>query len=39
LQGGRHVDYVADQVVAKLVEVVKKKEKNAGIAIKPFQVG
>lgn len=36
-QGGRHVDYVADQVVAKLIEVVKKKNK-AGVAVKPFQV-
>ena len=38
IQGGRHVDYVTDQVVAKVLEVVKKKEKNAGINIKPFQV-
>lgn len=36
-QGGRHVDYVADQVVTKLIEVVKKKNK-AGVAVKPFQV-
>ncbi|XP_059181316.1 DNA topoisomerase 2-alpha isoform X2 [Centropristis striata] len=36
-KGGRHVDYVADQVVAKLIEVVKKKNKG-GVAIKPFQV-
>lgn len=36
-QGGRHVDYVADQVVAKLIDVVKKKNK-AGVAVKPFQV-
>ncbi|CAJ1080808.1 DNA topoisomerase 2-alpha isoform X1 [Xyrichtys novacula] len=36
-KGGRHVDYVADQVVAKIIEVVKKKNK-AGVAIKPFQV-
>uniref|UniRef100_A0A671W3F8 DNA topoisomerase 2 n=1 Tax=Sparus aurata TaxID=8175 RepID=A0A671W3F8_SPAAU len=36
-KGGRHVDYVADQVVAKLIEVVKKKNK-AGVAVKPFQV-
>jgi len=36
-QGGRHVDYVADQLVSKLIEVVKKKNK-AGVAIKPFQV-
>ncbi|KAK5850653.1 hypothetical protein PBY51_001512 [Eleginops maclovinus] len=36
-KGGRHVDYVADQVVAKLIEVVKKKNK-AGVVVKPFQV-
>lgn len=36
-QGGRHVDYVADQVVTKLVDVVKKKNK-AGVTVKPFQV-
>ncbi len=36
-QGGRHSDYVADQIVSKLIEVVKKKNK-AGVAVKPFQV-
>lgn len=36
-QGGRHIDYVADQVVGKLIDVVKKKNK-AGVAVKPFQV-
>ncbi|KAM6897501.1 DNA topoisomerase 2-alpha [Xenentodon cancila] len=36
-KGGRHVDYVTDQVVGKLIEVVKKKNK-AGVAVKPFQV-
>uniref|UniRef100_A0A672IIQ9 DNA topoisomerase 2 n=1 Tax=Salarias fasciatus TaxID=181472 RepID=A0A672IIQ9_SALFA len=36
-KGGRHTDYVADQVVAKLIEVVKKKNK-AGVVVKPFQV-
>ncbi|XP_015240259.1 PREDICTED: DNA topoisomerase 2-alpha-like [Cyprinodon variegatus] len=36
-KGGRHVDYVADQVVGKLIEVVKKKNK-AGVTVKPFQV-
>lgn len=36
-QGGRHTDYVADQIVSKLIEVVKKKNK-AGVAVKPFQV-
>uniref|UniRef100_A0A8B9PM84 DNA topoisomerase 2 n=1 Tax=Apteryx owenii TaxID=8824 RepID=A0A8B9PM84_APTOW len=36
-KGGRHVDYVADQIVTKLIEVVKKKNKN-GVGVKPFQV-
>ncbi|KAG8139195.1 hypothetical protein E2320_001967, partial [Naja naja] len=35
--GGRHVDYVVDQIVGKLIEVVKKKNK-AGVSVKPFQV-
>uniref|UniRef100_A0A8D0WIT1 DNA topoisomerase 2 n=1 Tax=Sus scrofa TaxID=9823 RepID=A0A8D0WIT1_PIG len=35
--GGRHVDYVADQIVAKLVDVVKKKNKG-GVAVKAHQV-
>ncbi|XP_066521749.1 DNA topoisomerase 2-alpha [Hoplias malabaricus] len=36
-KGGRHTDYVADQIVTKLIEVVKKKNK-AGVTVKPFQV-
>ncbi|XP_008827665.1 DNA topoisomerase 2-alpha isoform X2 [Nannospalax galili] len=36
-KGGRHVDYVADQIVSKLVDVVKKKNK-AGVAVKAHQV-
>ncbi|XP_070707709.1 DNA topoisomerase 2-alpha [Pempheris klunzingeri] len=36
-KGGRHIDYVADQVVCKLIDVVKKKNK-AGVTVKPFQV-
>ncbi|KAM9838066.1 DNA topoisomerase 2-alpha [Aulostomus maculatus] len=36
-KGGRHVDYIADQMVGKLIEVVKKKNK-AGVVVKPFQV-
>uniref|UniRef100_A0A6Q2XLA8 DNA topoisomerase 2 n=1 Tax=Esox lucius TaxID=8010 RepID=A0A6Q2XLA8_ESOLU len=36
-KGGRHTDYVADQVTAKLIEVVKKKNK-AGVVVKPFQI-
>ncbi|KAI1728634.1 DNA gyrase/topoisomerase IV, subunit A domain-containing protein [Ditylenchus destructor] len=37
-KGGRHVDYIADQVVAKLIETVKKKVGKNGISIKPFQI-
>uniref|UniRef100_A0A673HT73 DNA topoisomerase 2 n=1 Tax=Sinocyclocheilus rhinocerous TaxID=307959 RepID=A0A673HT73_9TELE len=37
LNGGRHTEYVADQIVSKLIEVVKKKNK-AGVVVKPFQV-
>ncbi|CAL1599176.1 unnamed protein product [Knipowitschia caucasica] len=36
-KGGRHTDYIADQVVSKLIDVVKKKNK-AGVIVKPFQV-
>ncbi|XP_041664909.1 DNA topoisomerase 2-beta isoform X2 [Cheilinus undulatus] len=36
-KGGRHIDYVVDQIVSKLIEVVKKKNK-AGVNVKPFQV-
>ena len=37
-QGGRHVDYVTDQIISKLLGVVKRKEKKGGLTIKPFQV-
>ncbi|KAJ8320492.1 hypothetical protein KUTeg_002079 [Tegillarca granosa] len=36
-KGGRHVDNVTDQVVTKLIDIVKKKNKG-GVQIKPFQV-
>ncbi|CAG5118293.1 unnamed protein product, partial [Candidula unifasciata] len=36
-KGGRHVDYVADQCVTKLIDVVRRKNKG-GVNIKPFQV-
>ncbi|XP_026579602.1 DNA topoisomerase 2-alpha-like [Pseudonaja textilis] len=36
-KGGRHVDYVADQIVNKLIDVVKRKNKD-GVGVKPFQV-
>ena len=32
------MDYISDQLTSKLIEVVKKKEKKSGLAIKPFQV-
>ncbi|XP_078501642.1 DNA topoisomerase 2-alpha isoform X2 [Lissotriton helveticus] len=36
-KGGRHVDFVADQIIAKLIDVVKRRNKG-GVAVKPFQV-
>ncbi|KAI4094435.1 MAG: hypothetical protein LQ344_002184 [Seirophora lacunosa] len=37
--GGTHVNYIADQVATKLMEIVKKKLKNAGGAVlKPNQI-
>ena len=38
LQGGTHVNYVVDQVVEKLMAVIKKKSGKGSVAIKPFQV-
>lgn len=35
--GGTHVNYVADQITAKLAEVIKKKNKG-GAALKPNQI-
>ncbi|TKR76456.1 hypothetical protein L596_017588 [Steinernema carpocapsae] len=37
-KGGRHVDFVTDQIVSKLIEVVKKKTAKGGFKVKPFQV-
>ncbi|CAG9536423.1 unnamed protein product [Cercopithifilaria johnstoni] len=38
-KGGRHVDYVVDQIVSKLIDVIKKKiGKSGGINVKPFQI-
>ncbi|OAF68460.1 hypothetical protein A3Q56_03822 [Intoshia linei] len=37
-KGGRHVDYIADQIVSKILEAVKKKQKKGSVEIKPFQV-
>ncbi|XP_077108524.1 DNA topoisomerase 2-alpha [Ranitomeya variabilis] len=36
-KGGRHVDYVADQIISKIIDVVKRKNKG-GVSVKPFQV-
>ncbi|XP_062330341.1 DNA topoisomerase 2-alpha isoform X2 [Osmerus eperlanus] len=36
-KGGRHTEYVSEQIVSKLIEVVKKKNK-VGVIVKPFQV-
>lgn len=36
-KGGRHVDHVTQQILDKLVEAVKKKNK-AGVQVKPFQL-
>ncbi|KAJ8019588.1 DNA topoisomerase 2-beta [Holothuria leucospilota] len=36
-KGGRHVDYICEQVVSKLMDTVKKKNKG-GVNIKPFQL-
>ncbi|CAG2112538.1 unnamed protein product, partial [Medioppia subpectinata] len=33
----KHVDYIADQIVAKMVDIIKKKNK-AGVNVKPFQI-
>ncbi|VDD80575.1 unnamed protein product [Mesocestoides corti] len=38
IKGGKHVDYIADQVVGKLVDIVKKKSGKSGVAIKNFQI-
>ncbi|KAI5475823.1 DNA topoisomerase II, partial [Pseudohyphozyma bogoriensis] len=35
-KGGAHVNYIADQIVAGVVDLVKKKNKNA--PVKPFQI-
>ncbi|XP_045117952.1 DNA topoisomerase 2-alpha-like isoform X2 [Portunus trituberculatus] len=36
-KGGRHVDYVTDNIVKNLTETLKKKNKS-GVQIKPFQI-
>lgn len=37
-KGGRHVDYVADNMIAKMIDVIKKKVGKSNVAVKPFQV-
>lgn len=38
-RGGRHVDYIIDQITTKIIEIVKKKSlKNSSFSIKPQQV-
>lgn len=38
ISGGRHVDHVADQLVIKLIETVRKKIGKNSINVKPFQI-
>ena len=37
-EGGKHVDYITEQICPKLVEQIKKKSKTAGETLKPMQV-
>ena len=37
-EGGKHVDYITEQICPKLVEHIKKKSKAAGENLKPMQV-
>ncbi|VDK32766.1 unnamed protein product, partial [Gongylonema pulchrum] len=38
-KGGRHVDYVTEQITGKLIDLIKKKVgKSGGINVKPFQI-
>ncbi|KRY36227.1 putative DNA topoisomerase 2 [Trichinella spiralis] len=37
-KGGRHVDYVCDGIVEKVIENVKKQTKKTGMNVRPFQV-
>ncbi|VDM46417.1 unnamed protein product [Toxocara canis] len=38
-KGGRHVDYIVDQVTGKLIDIIKKKiGKSGGVNVKPFQI-
>jgi DNA topoisomerase-2 len=37
-KGGRHVDYVCEQIIRNLSEVINKKSGKNGTQIKPFQI-
>lgn len=37
-QGGTHLNYVVDQVIEKLISVIKRKCGKNSVAIKPFQI-
>ncbi|EGT36104.1 hypothetical protein CAEBREN_03194 [Caenorhabditis brenneri] len=37
-KGGRHVDYVADQMVTKFIDSIKRKLSKTSMNIKPFQI-
>lgn len=37
-KGGRHVDYIVDQITASLIETIKKKIGKGGVSVKPFQL-
>ncbi|CAH8866181.1 unnamed protein product [Trichobilharzia szidati] len=37
-KGGTHITYVSDQIVNKLMEIVKKKSGKSAVQIKPFQI-
>ncbi|CAF2092079.1 unnamed protein product [Rotaria magnacalcarata] len=37
-EGGKHVDYITEQICPKLIEHIKKKSKAAGENLKPMQV-
>lgn len=37
-KGGRHVDYVADQMVTKFIDSIKRKLSKTAMNIKPFQI-
>uniref|UniRef100_A0A5S6QLN5 DNA topoisomerase 2 n=1 Tax=Trichuris muris TaxID=70415 RepID=A0A5S6QLN5_TRIMR len=38
IKGGRHVDYVTEALVEKIIDIVKRQLKKTGQTIRPFQV-